>query len=56
MGRGPPVIGGGRRVIGVPALVRPTIVEWARTGRGALVGVWCVGELVCVSVRWGEPV
>jgi hypothetical protein len=35
--------------------VRPTIVEWARTGRGALVGVWCVGEPVCPSVR-REPV
>jgi hypothetical protein len=37
------------------ARVRPTIVEWARTGRGALVGVWCVGEPVCPSVR-REPV
>ena len=36
-------------------VVRPTIVEWARTGRGALVGVWCVGEPVCPSVR-REPV
>jgi hypothetical protein len=35
--------------------VRPTIVEWARPGRGALVGVWCVGEPVCPSVR-REPV
>jgi hypothetical protein len=34
--------------------VRPTIVESARTGRGALVGVWCVGEPVCPSVRWEQ--